>query len=247
MKKLMIVAAVAAVTTGAFAVCGDDPTPQVQGRQVYRVLYSGKTTLGVPGKDTPVECADPIEGCVARVPGTLKIEGWFLVCDPTCETLSGYSTDDAEARAFWTTKPYKGDIADGKLEMKDVSVIGKKAKDAEASALFTGTIKFAEAAQWSLGDGLTSAGLGKFTKKTASYSISGNFAGAPTASWYVSATVCEQSRVYDCTTLQLKCEEEVNTVAFGKWTLKYDGSATKKALKGTLPKTPSYATITTAE
>jgi hypothetical protein len=247
MKKLMIAAAVAVVGAGAFAVCGDDPTPQVQGRQVYKVVYSGKTTIGLPKAGSTGDCGDEVAGCVARLPGTLKIEGWFLVCDPTCATLSGYSTDDAEAKAFWTTKPYKGDIADGKLALNDVSVIGKKAKDAEASGLFTGTIKFAEAAQWSLGDGLTSAGLGKYTKKTASYSITGNFAGAPTASWYVSSANCDPSRVYDCATLQLKCEEEVNTVAFGKWTLKYDSSATKKALKGTLPKTPSYATVVTAE
>ena len=99
---------------------------------------------------------------------------------------------------------------------------------------------FADQAQWSLGDGLYFAGLGKY-KAPLYKKIKGNFAGSPAASWYVSNKVCKQSSPYDCETLTLKCDETPNTVAFGKWTMKYSKSASKKFPSKT-PKTPSWAT-----
>ena len=247
MKKLMIAAAAAVMVSSAFALCGDDD-PVVEASQVYKVTFSGKTTKGLPGSATPVQCGDAVEGCVKRVPAKLVIKGWFALCKPTtCLSLAA-GTADAAYKAFWTTKPYKGDIADGDIAFDLVNVIGKKPNKAEAAGKFTGTVAFADAAQWSLGDGLTFAGLGKYNSKKGAYSkIAGNFAGSPAASWYIKGEVCKQSDVYDCATLQMVCEQYPNTVAFGKWNLKYSSSLTKKLAKGKLPKTPSYATISGAE
>jgi len=259
MKKLMIACAVAATTVGAFAAgCGDDPDPvtpdPVKVNQVYKMVFSGKTTSGVPGKDvvsvTEVFCGDDItdtqKGCVIRVPANLKIEGWMVLCDISCSSIT--EVFNAPMRqAYWTTKPYKADIPDGKAEFDFLQVIGKKGKDAEASGKFTGTVTYGETQTWALGDGLVFAGLGKTVVKNKGWAyfstISGNFAGSPVASWYIKGKVCEQTHIWDpCATMHVDCDATPNTVAFGKWTLKYDASASKKA-DNTNPKTPSYATI----
>lgn len=246
MKKLIIAAAAAAMVSSAFALCGDDD-PVVEASQVYKITFSGKTTKGSPQGKTAVQCGDDIEGCVKRIPAKLTIKGWFALCKPTtCESLAAGSAD-AQYKAFWATKPYKGDIPDGNVEFDFVQVIGKKPNKSEAAGKFTGTIAFAEAAQWSLGDGLNFAGLGKYNSKKGVYSkIAGNFAGEPAASWYIKGSDCRQSDVWDCATLQMKCGENPSTVAFGKWNIKYSSSYTKKLAKGKLPKTPSYATVVQA-
>ena len=135
MKKLMIACAVAAMTAGAFAAgCGDDdPDPDpVTVNQVYKMTFSGKTTNGVPGKDvvTSVFCGDDDvqDGCVVRVPANLKIEGWVVLCNITCATIVDVF-NAPQKQAYWTTKPYKADIPDGKATFTIINVIGKKGKD----------------------------------------------------------------------------------------------------------------------
>lgn len=252
MKKLMIACAVAALTAGAFAAgCGDDeePTPADPVNQVYKVTFSGKTTKGVPGKDvvTSVMCGDDItaDGCVVRVPATFKVQGWYVLCNITCGTILDVF-NAPQKQAFWQTKPYKGDIADSATVFSLINVIGKKGKEAEAAGTFTGTVTYAENATWSLGDGLAFAGLGKTKVKSGTWayfpSFSGNFVGTPVASWYIKGKTCEQTHVWEPCTMTVDCENIPNTVAFGKWTMKYDASATKKAATKN-PSTPSYATI----
>ena len=252
MKKLMIACAVAAMTAGAFAAgCGDDdPDPDpVTVNQVYKMTFSGKTTNGVPGKDvvTSVFCGDDDvqDGCVVRVPANLKIEGWVVLCNITCATIVDVF-NAPQKQAYWTTKPYKADIPDGKATFTIINVIGKKGKDAEAHGTFTGTVTYAADYTWALGDGLVFAGLGKTKVKNNTWnyfsSFSGNFVGSPVASWYIKGAVCEQTHVWDPCTMTVDCQNTPNTVAFGKWTMKYDSSATKKA-DTTNPKAPSYATI----
>ena len=251
MKKLMIACAVAALTAGAFAAgCGDDEEPAVTTvNQVYKATFSGKTTKGVPGKDvtTSVLCGDDqtTEGCVVRVPATLKIQGWYVLCNVTCGTILEVANAPAR-QAFWQTKPYKADIPDSATAFSLINVIGKKGKDAEAAGTFTGTVTYAADATWSLGDGLAFAGLGKTKLKsgTLAYfpSFSGNFVGEPVASWYIKGNTCAQTHVWDPCTMTVNCDETPNTVAFGKWTMKYDASATKKAATKN-PSYPSYATI----
>ena len=249
MKKLMLVAAVAASTV-AFADCGDVPvTPASCIDQVYKFAFTGKTTTGTPAYTTStvsVLCGDDEVingGCIARIPANLKIAGYYVLCCADCATLAT-AADDFWAKAFWATAPYKADIADGLVTFDFVNVIGKKAADAEAAGKFTGTINFSDSVAWSFGD-LYFAGLGKYAKKTISYSISGYFAGEPVASWYIKGNICVQSDIYDCATLALVCEQYPNTVAYGKWSVKYDASATKKFMKyenaNGLPSIPNYA------
>ena len=256
MKKLMLTAAAAVLSMGAFALCGDaepvvvivQKTAKVQ-RQVYKMTFCGKTTKALPGKATPVTCGDDIAGCYARVPAKLKIKGWIALCKTECDAINGGSAD-AESYAFWATKPFKADLTpDAELDFDGGEfphVIGKKPNKAEAYGTFKSKFVFAEGTEWDLADGLTFAGFGKY-KAPIYKKIAGNFVGKPAASWYVSSTVCAQSDVYDCSTLTLKCEEYPSTVAFGKWNMKYSKSAAKKMAKGQLPKVPSYATYKAAE
>lgn len=243
MKKLMIAAAMVASAVSAFGYCGDPDQPDVTSRQVYTYKFTGKTTKGVWGKAAGNLCGDPTEACVQRIPTKMKIQGWVALCDTKCSTIIDTMAAPA-AKAFWMTKPYKGDIADAATGLTLLNVIGKKPSKAEAAGVFTGTVKFAENVEWALGDGLTYAGLGKYNKKNGTYSkISGNFAGQPVASWYVGKGECAQTSVWDCETLSMDCDNKPNTVAFGKVTIKYSSSATKKFYKGKTPKTPSYASV----
>ena len=147
-------------------------------------------------------------------------------------------------------KPYKAGFNNtDALAETFVNVIGKKPNKAEMFGIFTGTANFAENVDWNIGS-LYFAGLGKYKGSKGIYSsISGNFAGAPAASWYISPNLCKQTDVYDCATLKLVCDENPNTVAFGKWSVKYNKSASKKLTKSisNLPKTPKYAVINLAD
>jgi len=249
MKKLMIAAAVAAMTVGAFADCGEGNI-QTSKAQVYKFTFSGKTTKGLKAGSTKVDCGEDGAGCHPRVATKLKIKGWVAYCLPVCTETLPQGTGSATAWSFWMLKPFKGGF-NGTDALADtmVNVIGKKPNKAEMFGKFNGTISFAENVDWNLGD-LYFAGLGKYKGSKGIYSsISGNFAGSPAASWYVSPNLCKQTDVYDCATLQLVCDQNPNTVAFGKWSVKYNKSASKKLTKSisNLPKTPSYATVTVAE
>ena len=251
MKKLMLTAAAAVLSMGAFALCGDTPVQQVvvikakaPARTVYKFTFSGKTTKGAPAGTIAKQCGDDEAGCYPRIPAKLKIKGWLALCDNECTSING-GTADAESYAFWATKPYKADLTPT-AELDFMSgefphVIGKKPNKAEAAGTFKGDFVFTDTVSWSLADGLFFAGLGKY-KAPIYKKIAGNFAGAPAASWYISGNECAQTDVYDCSTLTLKCGENPNTVAFGKWCMKYSKSASKKLGSGKLPKVPSYAT-----
>ncbi len=253
MKKLIIAAAAAAISTGAFALCGEvDPIPAVivkaAARTVYTFKFTGKTTKGDAAAATPVQCAEPNndEVCVARLPAKLKIKGWLALCGNGCIEIN-QGTEGAAAYAFWMLKPYKGwfSAEDAKLDFvggEFPHVIGKKPNKAEAFGTLGGTIYFAgvpETINWIWDPGIYFAGLGKY-KAPIYKKIKGNFAGSPAASWYISSKVCKQSSPYDCETLTLKCDETPNTVAFGKWQMKYSKSASKKFPKK-MPKTPAWA------
>jgi hypothetical protein len=179
--------------------------------------------------------------------GKLKIEGWIVLCDPACGTILE-SFNAPTYWAFWQTKPYKADIPDGAIAWDPINIIGKKAKDAEAAGKFTGTVTYTADVTWALAD-VQFAGFGKSVNKGGAWarfsSFSGNFANAPVASWYIKGNVCEQTHVYDPCTLTVNCDDTPNTVAFGKWAMKYDSAASKKMSKNSanLPSHPSYATV----
>ena len=250
MKKLMIAAAAALAAGGVYAGgCGDDTTVDPDPvNQVYKLSFNGKTTIGTPKASVVTEgyCGDETttEGCVVRIPGTIKIEGWVLLCDISCTGIKEAFSAPRKA-AFWASKPYFGDIPDGKVTLDVLNVIGKSGADAEAYGVFTGTIGFAGGTkEWDLtGDGLAFAGFGKYTPKTQSFNnFKGKFTGKPPASWYIKGSVCEQTHPWDCATMTVDCGNTENTVAFGEWTMKYDAAASKKAETST-PKTPKGVTI----
>lgn len=242
MKKLMIAAAVAAVAGGVFAepICGEQGEP-TKCYSVYKYTFSGKTTVGAPTAGSDNLCGEATAGCVVRIPGTLKIQGWVAYC--FCDCQNTIVSDTFDAKAFWATKPYKADIPDGTVAYNLVNVIGKKGTQCEAAGAFTGTITYTPEVTWALGNGLAFAGMGKYSFKSGSYSASGYFAGQPVASWYIKGKVCEQTHVWDCTTLVVDCENTPDTVAYGKWSVKYSSSDSKKYMKGVRPSTPSYATV----
>ena len=72
-------------------------------------------------------------------------------------------------------------------------------------------------------------------------SCKGNFAGLLSQPWYIASKDCVPAGYWDCATLGLVCPGGA-TAAFGKWSVKYNSSASKKYLnKGTLPKIPTWA------
>ncbi len=240
----MIAAAAAAMIGGAYAapICGEEEVEK-NCYSVYKYSFTGKTTAGIAGVDVLGNLCgeEDVDGCAIRVPATLKIAGWVAYC--FCDCQNTIASDTFDARAFWATKPYKADIADGEVAYDLVNVIGKKGTQAEAAGKFTGTLTFAPEASWSLGDGLVFAGLGKYTAKNGTYSVSGNFAGSPVASWYIKGKDCEQTHVWDCVTMTVNCDDTPNTVAYGKWSVKYSAADSKNYMKGKRPSTPSYATV----
>lgn len=242
----MIAAAVAAMTVGAFADCGEGDV-QTTGAQVYKFTFSGKTTKGIkPGNAAGTDCG---EGggvlCSARVPAKLKIKGWVVYCLPTCTETLAQGTTPANYYAFWALKPYKSSVDEAEISETFVNVIGKKPNKAEMYGQFKGNMPYSADAIWVF-DHIDFAGLGKYKASKGIYSsISGNFAGSVGGSWWVSKAECAASRVYDCANLALQCDADLNTVAFGKWSVKYNKSASKKASKSPrkLPKRPAYATL----
>lgn len=249
MKKLIAFAALAALTGSVYAACGET-TPVAKAAQVYTVKFNGKTTKGLRAKDGPASaCGEAgAAGGIYRAPDKITIDGWMAFCDPTtCASLRG-GTSDAAAYAFWATKPIKANIDGAALDFDGGEFphrIGKAGKDAEAYGTFKGSLDMGGGSTWDL-QTLYFAGLGKFNCKNGTWtSITGNFAGSPAASWYISNSECAQSSVWDCTTCSLVLVDGTpNTVAFGTWCVKYNAAASKKIItKNIYPTTPSYATV----
>lgn len=241
MKKLMIAAAVAAVTVGAFA---EDCAPAEQEASdtawVYDVKFSGKTTSGTAGVvkgDSGNICtpgSDNTQVCI-RVKGSLQIKGWVATCNPTCDYFAdlGGFTDTA----FWATKPNKTIVVADTLAFDVYNVFGKKQKDVEVAGAFEGSLPDLEGQTFAF----TVAGLGTYDKKNDRVkSVSGNFAGTMSNSFYVKNGVCCPTVVFECTDLNTAVAS-VDTVGFGSWSVKFNKGASKKYAKnGTTPKTPSY-------
>ncbi len=243
MKKLMIATLAVAAAAGAYAACSyDAPTTA----WVYKWNFTGKTTYGVKPASVKVEtglCGYNGGGgqpgdCTVRAPASLKIQGYTWYCEPGCG--SDYFEKFAEVNEiFWQTKPFKASLAGGVAT--DVSnIIGKKAKQFEAAGTATFT-EFINAGTTEEGTyTLTYAGLGKYDlKKDLVKSVSGNFAGFLDQPHYITKTVCGNAGYWVCETLTLDCTG--TSVAYGKWSAKYQSSASKKFYsKGTLPKVPSW-------
>ena len=101
MKKLIIVAAAAAMGISAFGACSYiPPTPSKVGDPAwaYKWKFSGKTTKAVE-----VKCSRQAGTFVTRTSTSLKIQGWSFYCDPICGDFEAAQADEI----FWSTKPEK--------------------------------------------------------------------------------------------------------------------------------------------
>lgn len=235
MKKVMFALATAALVGAVEAACQYLPVPAptpTEAAWAYQWKFSGKTTKADVAKCNGGDV-------VIRVPASLKIEGWSFYCDPACGDFEAMQADEI----FWMTKPEKA-ILDGGIDIEVANVIGKKAKEYEAAGL----ADFTTAA----GDqfALIFAGLGKYDAKNLKpTSIKGNFAGTRTAPQLVQdngrcvAPGLATAAVWPCDDCSCPTETPYS-VAYGKWSVKFNKGKAKKYAAGTLDATkllPSWA------
>ena len=210
---------------------------------VYKWKFSGKTTYGTKtGKAKAVSFCDyngDTETCVVCCPASLKIEGYTWVCSPGCGSESFEQFSEVN-EVFWQNKPVKANLAGG-IMTEVCNIIGKNAKNCEVA----GTAKFTQFCRGNGTEGgmyaLTYAGLGKYDiKHSRIKSASGNFAGVVENPSYITDCTASPTGVWSCDSLSLMCEN-TPSVVYGKWSVKFQKSASKKYLKnGRTPKLPSW-------
>ncbi len=238
MKKLMIAAAVAAVGITAFGGNCAPTVPDTAWAYVWK--FTGKTTTG---NTAAVYTANPCGGgttasCTYRVPASLKIQGYTYACAPQvcADDALGFETQFAEVNeVFYMTKPYKASFYGG-VTTEIAHIIGKSKKQAEVQGVASLT-ENVENSTFTL----TYAGLGKFDLNNMRLtSANGNFAGTLSQPWavLVKKGICIQAGYWRCDTLALECAGP--SVAYGKWSVKYNKSASKKYLTGSTVKMPSW-------
>ena len=244
MKKIMIAAVVAAIGLGAFANdCGPGPKKETYGRAwAYKWKFTGKTTEGRPaGKQATNSTWCEPQGNTGsscswyRVKASLKIQGYTFYCEPGCGS-DAFELFPENYEVFWQTKPHKAYLFGG-VTTELSHIIGKNKKKYEAYG--TATFLACESSDPTHATyNLTYAGLGKYsTKNSNNYgqhvtSVSGNFAGTVSSSWAYNLKKdwCKPAGYWECGTLNLiGCGTP--TVAYGKWSAKFNKSAAKKFLK----------------
>ena len=232
MKKLMLVAAVAAVA-GAQAACLDGPgTTTSSAAAVYVWQFKGKTSTAVKVSETTGGgCVDPVTtGCAVRIPGSLAIQAYSYICDYYCESfdslLAGSPTQ------YFAAKPWKSLVYEksGIFTIDVAHVVGKSASQYELEGV--AGFPFTNAADLNEVFELTFAGFGAFDKKTGLVtSVSGSFAGKQTPPRYngkIGTLSCPPADYWDCQTLLLKGDPTASSVAYGNWSVKYNASYSKK-------------------
>ena len=225
MNKLMIAAVAAVVAGGAFAECSYIKKITVKENDpawAYKWKFSGKTSKAVKAPCNSVNY-------ISRTSTSLKIQGWSLYCDPQCGDFEAMEADEF----FWRTKPSKITL-DGGVTFEVANIIGKKGKNYEAF----GVAEFASADTQLYT--LYLAGFGKYdSKKDRVTSISGNFAGIAAAP-KSDDQHCEDgevSKVWEC----CGCPTlNADSIAYGKWSIKYNKSMAKKYANGKLDEEKIY-------
>lgn len=240
MKKLMILAAVAAMGSGAFAACAEPPTACVY---AYKLTMTGKTVAGVIQKGK-TSCDGDV--CWAT-PASLKVTGYVYgttqdQTDPN-QCIEGCACNDfaAPETVVWDAKAKK-QLTD-KVEFDTIDVVSKKQNKVQVLA--------------TLGD-VTLAGQGS-VKKGKITSVKGNFAGsmaAPVCSTCTyDSTDCSESCTEDTVIVGKLCPDEGDeatktaekAVVFGKWTLKANKAAVKKLTKAYAAETLLPKNVTPAQ
>ena len=243
MKKIIIAAVVAAVGVSAFGAGGScGPTkPKADEAWAYVWKFTGKQGAGKTNASvTKSDCNPQKDECTYRVPSSLKIQGYTYVCTPQycADDALGFETQFAEENeVFYMTKPYAYMSLRGGVTTEIAHIIGKNKKQAE----IYGKAKFEllpedysvtgpfPTSVWEI----DYAGFGKYdlTNKRVT-SVSGNFAGQVSAAWAwnVKKDICAFAGYWNCTTLLLECTGP--TVAYGKWSVKYNKAGSKKYANG---------------
>ena len=226
MKKLMILAAVAAMGTGAFAACAE-PTACVY---AYKLTMTGKTVTGVTQKGNTSQCVDPV--CWAT-PASLKVTGYVYgttqdQTDPD-QCIEGCACNDfaTPETVVWDAKAKKQ--IEATVAFDTIEVVSKKQNKVQVLA--------------TLGD-VTLAGQGS-VKKGAITSVKVNCAGsmaAPVCSTCTyNASDCSEACTDTAAIVGNLCTaattDSTKAVVFGKWTLKANKAAVKKLTKAYAPET----------
>ena len=219
---------------------------------VYKWKFTGKTTYGA--KPSKVKSTANLCGyngksaatCVVRCPASLKIEGYTWICSPGCGSDS-FETISEVNEVFWQKKPVKAAFSGG-VATEICNIIGKKADKCEIG----GNATFKEFCNGAAPGGLykfTYAGLGKYDKRNNRVkSASGNFAGNVIEPVVIDGCDPIPMGFWECGTLNSVCDNCIPTVIYGKWSVKYQKSASKKYLRnGRIPKYPAWARNLNAE
>ena len=250
MKKLMIGAAVAAITVGAFAACSETTTECAAWDLKFnlKTLTPKKTNCG---KDA---CGESL-GSVYYLDNTSrKIEGYMWACNYVCDESDEYFVTLWDKKNKKAVVAYSADAQAVPVPVDDLLVYGKKANKVAGTFVFEGLVD-------DVGDeafNMTAAAVnGKFQKGDKCYikSLSGYAAGKvklylPTVKTAGGSkgTLCEEPEEAEpCEDVVLRaatfcdaccwetwCDEtydygETLVPAAGTWSMKYN----KKVSKGT--------------
>ena len=241
MKKLMIAAAIAAMGAGAFA---DECAPEeIKVARIYQVQFNVYTTKGV-AQTTSIkaasQCAPGETGCVVRRgKDKTMFRGYIYVCENLCD-LAGYSVAMADVKR----KAFFGDPAEGcdgaSFEWTLLNFgLGSDLSDVEVAWTFDGTVNYDATREQTYA--LTGAGYGKLRKGATVFAdnLSGYFAGTATPSFDLKtpaigedSCVCEPSSALTCDTFGDLEFEQLDTVAFGSWKMKFNANASEGYYSG---------------
>ncbi len=266
MKKLMILAATAAIVGATEAACGPGGGATYCGR-AYSVKISLKTPTGeicqTSGSASNCGPGTDSSGYV-RKPSTYALQGWIAICDCDCADWQTPLIKNTMV-ALWNTKEKLGmDVTT--FSTKYVHVLSKSQRDAELEFTLKGDMKDGSTGAW-VADGLTrtfdlkGAGFGKFDVKSATYtSFSGNVIGTQGKVMYPKAVYNETKKVWECpeasywlcANVSKKCAGlQTNpeaSIAYGTFAIRYNAAASKKLASDpkVLPTIPAYVVKPTA-
>ena len=246
MKKLMFIAAVAAMGS-AFATCGIEPgVPTLkQGSRAwaYNWRFVGRTTAGQPlstGNTVIPGSACGIGGStitgvteIVRIPFTLDIQGYTYMCDPSCQSCGdenekGFLGSEWQDPEFAMFKPTYGYVD---MEDEDAGIvtdiawpIGMRGEyfECHGNATFPAWIDAERVETYTL-DFAGMGNYGVYGSMKLPGTISGTFSGTCDKSYYISMTLCDESRPWNC--CRTGFLEPVKTVAYGNWAAKFNASA----------------------
>jgi hypothetical protein len=206
MKKLMMIAAAMTIVGGAYAQCSDPVLTDCS--LVYDFKASLKSTVG---KAASGDCED----LCYRATASKSLKGYLYACE-------GCDCDAFQLATLTAYEKKSDETFVGVPEWDFLNAIGKKSLDAEG--LFV--VDFAQGS-------FTAGGFGSFDSKTGMLkSFSGSIVGS------LPAPYCEVACADGTPTVAyLSCDfiedYEIETVAFGTFSLKYNKSLSAKYAAGT--------------